>query len=68
MITVFSNPRPFKGPLKMMQYNAIRSWLHLHPDVQIILFEDEEETTQKIAKELNIKILNENEWIKFISK
>ena len=59
MITVFSNPRPFIEPFKTMQYNAIRSWLHLHPDVQIILFEDENGTTQKVAKELNTQYVND---------
>jgi len=47
MITIFSNPRSFTGPFKILQYNAIRSWKYLHPDVQIILFEDEEGTTKK---------------------
>jgi hypothetical protein len=53
MITIFTNPRPFTGHFKILQYNAIRSWGYLHPQVQIILFEDEEGTTLEVADTLN---------------
>jgi len=59
MITIFSNPRSFTGPFKILQYNAIRSWKYLHPDVQIILFEDEEGTTKKVAHELSIQYVED---------
>ena len=58
MITIFSNPRSFTGRFKILQYNAIRSWKYLHPDVQIILFEDEEGTTKKVAQELSVQYVN----------
>jgi len=58
MITIFSNPRPFTGPFKVLQYNAIRSWVHLHPQVQIILFEDEEGTTREVANTLNTQYVS----------
>ena len=59
MVTIFSNPRPFTGPFKILQYNAIRSWKYLHPNVQIILFEDEEGTTKRVANELDITYVSE---------
>jgi hypothetical protein len=52
MITIFSNPRSFTGPFKILQYNAIRSWKYLYLNVQIILFEDTEGTTKKVAHEI----------------
>jgi|TARA_B100001079_G_scaffold74551_1_gene64191 hypothetical protein len=57
MITIFSNPRPFTGPFDIIQQNAIRSWKQIKPEVQIILFEDEEGTTKKIANELHVDLI-----------
>lgn len=54
MITIFSNPRPFVGPFERIQKNAILSWLALTPKCEIILFEDEEKTTSKVAKEFGL--------------
>jgi hypothetical protein len=59
MITIFSNPRPFTGPFDIIQQNAIRSWKHIKPEVQIILFEDEEGTTKKIANELHVDLITD---------
>lgn len=42
MLTIFSTPKPFRGLEKVIQYNAIKSWTLLHPDIEIILFGDEE--------------------------
>ncbi len=55
MITIFTNPRPFQGPFDVIQRNAIRSWLRLFPKSDIILFEDEEKTTSKIAVEFGLQ-------------
>ena len=55
MITIFSNPRPFTGPFDTIQRNAIGSWLKL--GCEIILFDDEEETTSRVASELGVKCL-----------
>ena len=52
MITIFTNPRPFKGPFDIIQRNAVKSWLKLYPSCQIILLEDEEKTSSKVAKDL----------------
>lgn len=54
MITIFTTPKPFKGHLAIIQYNAIKSWTLLHPDIEIIILGDEEGTAD-IAKELGIR-------------
>jgi hypothetical protein len=46
MLTIFSTPKPFAGPIDVIQKNAIRSWQRLHPDVQVILVGDDEGTAQ----------------------
>ena len=53
MITIFTNPRPFHEPFDLIQRNAIRSWTLLRPTCEILLFEDEKGTTQRVARELN---------------
>jgi hypothetical protein len=42
MLTIFSTPKPFVGHSNIIQRNAIKSWTLLHPDIEIILFGDEE--------------------------
>jgi hypothetical protein len=42
MLTIFSTPKPFKGHSNVIQRNALKSWTLLHPDVEVILFGDEE--------------------------
>jgi hypothetical protein len=59
MITIFSNPRPFKGPFDLIQRNAIHSWRLLHPECEIILFNDEENTVADVADELGILCLTD---------
>jgi hypothetical protein len=59
MVTIFTNPRPFSGPFDMIQRNAIESWLNLKGKCQIILFNDENDTTRKIAKEYNIQCVTD---------
>lgn len=56
MITIFTNPRPFKGPFNILQRNAIKSWMQF--PCQIILFEDEEKTTCKVAQELGLECVS----------
>jgi len=41
MITLFSAPKPFEGHIGLIQRNAIRSWLALGEEVEILLFGDE---------------------------
>ena len=42
MLTLFSTPKPFLGHINVIQRNALQSWKLLHPDIEIILFGDEE--------------------------
>lgn len=58
MITFFSFPRPFKGEFDIIQRNAIKSWIVSVPEVEIILFEDEEGTTKRVADELGTKYIS----------
>lgn len=46
MITIFSVPKPFTGHIAIIQENAIKSWLQLHPKIEIILYGDEEGTQE----------------------
>lgn len=49
MITIFTNPRPFRGIFDKIQRDALKSWIKFCPGCQIILFEDEEKTTKSVA-------------------
>lgn len=42
MLTIFTIPKPFRGPVAVAQNNSIESWRRLDPRCQIILFGDEE--------------------------
>lgn len=54
LITFFSAPKPFTNPhIAMIQCNAIRSWILL-PDVEVILFGEEEGIAQS-AQDLGVK-------------
>ncbi len=51
MLTIFTVPKPFRGHIKVIQTNAIRSWLLLRPECEVILFGNDEGTAE-IACEL----------------
>ena len=59
MITIFSIPRPFKGIFDVIQRNAIKSWMALRPSCQIILFEDEDETTKEVAEKFGLEYISD---------
>jgi hypothetical protein len=42
MVTLLTTPKPFRGHIKTIQENALRSWSVLYPKPQILLFGDEE--------------------------
>jgi hypothetical protein len=42
MITFFTTGKPFRGHDGVIQRNALKSWNLLHPDIEVILFGDEE--------------------------
>ncbi len=50
MFTILAVPKPFKGHIATIQRNAIRSWLALRPQPQVILFADEEGTAETAAE------------------
>jgi hypothetical protein len=54
VLTLFSVAKPFRGRIAAIQRNALRSWMLLHPAVQIILFGDAE-GSQEVAWELGIR-------------
>jgi hypothetical protein len=41
MLTIFSAPKPFRGPVAGAQHNAVGSWRRVAPGTQVILFGDE---------------------------
>jgi hypothetical protein len=54
MLTLFTTAKPFQGNNAIIQRNALRSWKNLHPDVEIILF-GQDEGAAGVAKELEIR-------------
>jgi hypothetical protein len=54
MLTIFSTPKPFVGHSNIIQRNALKSWTLLHPDVEVILFGDEEGAAE-VCAELGIR-------------
>jgi hypothetical protein len=57
LITLFSAPKPFTNDhIATIQYNAIRSWLALDDNVEVILI-GEEEGLQEAAADLNVQLI-----------
>ena len=54
MLTIFTIPKPFQGHIDIIQRNAIKSWTRLDPDVEVILFGDEEGVASA-ASELGVR-------------
>jgi hypothetical protein len=50
MLTLFSIPKPFRGLIATIQYNAIASWVHIKPKCQVILFGNEEGVAEAAAQ------------------
>lgn len=46
MLTFFSTAKPFHGHAGIIQRNALQSWRCLNPEVEVILFGDEDGTAQ----------------------
>lgn len=53
MLTIFTIPKAFKGNIRLIQRNAIQSWLKIDPEDEIILFGDDEGVAET-AREFNI--------------
>jgi hypothetical protein len=54
VLTLFSTPKPFLGHINVIQRNALHSWLKLHPNVEILLFGDDEGAAE-VCQELGIR-------------
>ena len=54
MITFFTTAKPFEGHNGIIQRNALKSWMLLDRDVEIILFGDDAGTAE-IAQELGLR-------------
>jgi hypothetical protein len=54
MLTVFTAPKPFTGHIGVIQRNAIRSWMRLHEEIEIILFGTDEGVAD-VARELKVQ-------------
>ncbi len=48
-LTLFACPKPFHGKTGVIQRNAVRSWLRLRPQPQVILFGDDRGTNECAA-------------------
>jgi hypothetical protein len=56
-LTIFSAPKPFTDPhINTIQRNAIKSWCHLRPEVDVLLV-GEEAGLAKVAAEYDIPLL-----------
>ena len=54
MLTIFSTPKPFRGHSGIIQRNALESWKRMGPEVEVILFGDEEGAAEA-AREIGIR-------------
>jgi hypothetical protein len=54
MLTIFTTAKPFEGHSAIIQRNALQSWKLLHPDVEIILFGDDDGAAE-VACQLSIR-------------
>ncbi len=64
MLTIFTIPKSFQGHNNIIQRNAIKSWMHLKPECEIILFGDDEgfgETAQELGVR-HIPFIEKNEF------
>jgi hypothetical protein len=50
MLTLFTTAKPFRGHIAVIQRNALKSWTLLHPEVQILLFGDDEGAAEVSAE------------------
>lgn len=54
MLTFFTTAKPFCGHHGIIQRNALKSWRLLHPDIEVILFGDDEGASE-VARELGLR-------------
>jgi hypothetical protein len=54
MLTLFATPKPFRGHIGIIQRNALKSWTLLAPDVEVILFGDDDGAAET-ARDLGLR-------------
>ncbi|HKW56447.1 MAG TPA: hypothetical protein VJN42_03740 [Candidatus Acidoferrum sp.] len=54
MLTFFTTAKPFREHSRIIQRNALQSWTLLHPEVEVILFGDDEGAAE-IARALRLR-------------
>ena len=54
MLTLFTIPKPFRGHIDVTQRNTLRTWKLLHPEVEVIVF-GEEEGAADVCRELDLR-------------
>lgn len=54
MLTFFTTAKPFVGHSGIIQRNALKSWKLLRPDIEVLLFGDDEGAA-RVAEELGLK-------------
>jgi hypothetical protein len=64
MITIFSIPKAFNGHIDIIQRNAIRSWINLGHECEIVLCGNDD-GTEEVAKEFKVKCIADIERNKF---
>jgi hypothetical protein len=50
VLTLFTTAKPFRGHIGVIQRNAIQSWTRLHPEIEIILFGNDEGCAEAAQK------------------
>jgi hypothetical protein len=50
MLTFFTTAKAFQGHSAIIQRNALKSWTLIHPDIEVILFGDDEGAAQVCAE------------------
>ncbi len=51
--------RPFRGETATLQRNAVRSWLAVRPACDIILIDDEADTTREAVRDLPVRVVSD---------
>lgn len=54
MLTLFATAKPFRDHAGVIQRNALKSWTRLHPNVEVILFGDDDGAAE-IAREFGLR-------------
>ena len=62
LITIITSPKPFSNShIATIQRNAIQSWMHLGPEVEVILIGNEPGLIE-VAEEYKLKHLPDVQW------